>query len=429
MKILITNIFYLSLALLLFSCGEKLKENNALKTVDIESNTDNMQIIYMSQFTDDIRYVPLETNDEAAFSFIYEFFKAGDKIITTDLNSLILYDSNGRFILKFGNKGRGPDEYQFKSNLRISNDNKIYFSSLYDLFEYDINGRFEKKYSNTFLIKENYYISSWSLVEDSLFLGHVPNQTGQIEFKALLVNKYGNIKQSYKNYILFNRVRPKESGVDQESYFYRYNGELFYKDRNNDTLFALDNQYRLVPRYSFNLGKFKEPLSKRGESMLKRGMSNDRMNYMYLNSVYQTVDYLFISCSFGNRFPAKRLTPAQFPIPTINPVLYNTTKALGIYNKTTGELFFCKPTSTDNPLFTSGIYNDIDAGPRFMPEAQVNDSTLVMWVPANQLKDHVASDDFKNGTAKYPEKKRKLEELAESLTEYDNPVLMFVTFK
>jgi hypothetical protein len=354
---------------------------------------------------------------------------AGDKIITTDLNSLILYDSNGRFILKFGNKGRGPDEYQFISNLWISNDNKIYFSSLYDLFEYDINGRFVRKYSNTFLIDDNYYISSWSLIEDSLFLGHVPNMTGQIEYKALLVNKFGKAKRFYNNYILFSRERPVSSSFESEAYFYLFNNELLYKDRYNDTLFALDNQYQLVPRYSFDLGKFKEPLSKRGESMLKRGMSNDMMNYLYLNSVYQTGDYLFISCSFGNRFPAKRLTPAQFPIPTINPIVHNTTKALGIYYKTTCELIFCKPTSTDNPLFTSGIYNDIDAGPRFLPEAQVNDSTMVMWVPANQLKDHVASDDFKNGIPKYPEKKRKLQELAASLTEYDNPVLMFVTFK
>ena len=52
-----------------------------------------------------------------------------------------------------------------------------------------------------------------------------------------------------------------------------------------------------------------------------------------------------------------------------------------------------------------------------------------MLVKADELRDHVASDDFKNGSTKYPEKKRKLQEFAASLTEYDNPVLMFVTFK
>ena len=429
MKIIFNNIIHLFLLLLVFSCREEDQKTDSLVLVDIEANVDNMQSIFLSQFTDNIQYIPLETKDEITFPYIYEFFMYSDKIITTDLNSVILYDSNGRFKLKFGNKGRGPNGYQFISNLWLSNDRKIYFSSLYDLFEYNINGLFIKKYSNAFLVDDECYISSWSLIEDSLLFGHIPNQTGQIEYKALLMNKHGKIKQSYKNWILFDRERPTESGIEQDAYFYWFNGELFYKDGNNDTLFALNNQYQLEPRYTFNLGKFKEPLSERGKPMLKRAMSDDRMKYMYLNSAYQTLDYLFVNCSFGNKFPAKRLTPAQFPIPTMNPIWYNTTNALGIYNKTTCELFFCKPTSTDNPLFTSGIYNDIDAGPRFFPKAQVNDSTMVMWIEAKQLKDHVASNDFKNNTVKYSEKKKKLEELTKNLSEYDNPVLMFVTFK
>jgi len=50
-------------------------------------------------------------------------------------------------------------------------------------------------------------------------------------------------------------------------------------------------------------------------------------------------------------------------------------------------------------------------------------------VTSKDLKDHIASDDFKNNTPKHPEKKSQLEELANSLSEFDNPVLMFVTFK
>jgi hypothetical protein len=116
-------------------------------------------------------------------------------------------------------------------------------------------------------------------------------------------------------------------------------------------------------------------------------------------------------------------------IPTQNPILYNTTRALGVYNKKTGDLVFCTPTSTDNPLNTSGLLNDIDAGPKFFPKTQINDSTFVMWVNSKELKDHVASDDFKNGLPKFPEKKKQLEELANRLAEFDNPILIFVTIK
>ena len=92
-------------------------------------------------------------------------------------------------------------------------------------------------------------------------------------------------------------------------------------------------------------------------------------------------------------------------------------------------MVFCKPSDTDNRLNTTGIFNDIDCGPRFFTQVMFNDSIMLMLVKADELRDHVASDDFKNGSTKYPEKKRKLQELAESLTEYDNPVLMFVTFR
>ena len=80
-------------------------------------------------------------------------------------------------------------------------------------------------------------------------------------------------------------------------------------------------------------------------------------------------------------------------------------------------------------MFTTGIYNDFDAGPRFFPQAQVNDSTLVMWMTSFDLKMHIQSDDFKNNNPKSPEKKKKLQETSDKLTYYDNPVMMLVTFE
>ena len=108
---------------------------------------------------------------------------------------------------------------------------------------------------------------------------------------------------------------------------------------------------------------------------------------------------------------------------------FNTTFALGIYHIRSGNLAFSEPTSTDNPLFTSGLYNDIDGGPRFFPTSMENDSTMGMWVDALDFKNHVASDDFKNNEVKFPEKKLELQELADSLTEFDNPILILARFK
>jgi hypothetical protein len=102
---------------------------------------------------------------------------------------------------------------------------------------------------------------------------------------------------------------------------------------------------------------------------------------------------------------------------------------LGIYDIKSKELRFCEPTSTDNPLFTSGLYNDIDCGPRFFPKVMVNDNTMAMWVNAIDLKNHVASADFIKSEPKFPDKKAKLRDLADNLSESDNPVLVLITIK
>jgi len=59
----------------------------------------------------------------------------------------------------------------------------------------------------------------------------------------------------------------------------------------------------------------------------------------------------------------------------------------------------------------------------------IYNSTMVMNISAKDLKYHVASEDFKNNVPVWPEKKKLLEKLANSLSEFDNPVLIVVTFK
>jgi hypothetical protein len=258
-----------------------------------------------------------------------------------------------------------------------------------------------------------------------LFFGLIQNTTGLVKDKALLKNKNHKIVKSYTNYILFKRRSSLEGEIGEKENVHKFKNHIYYKERYNDTLFCLNENFGMIPIYTFRLDKFKEPLSER--AAIRPG--NYMMKYIYVNCVFQTENYLFLDCDFGDQFPAKRLTPLPTPIPTINPIWHHTLGVLGIFNKKTKNLVFCKPTSTDNYLYTSGFYNDIDAGPRFFPMIQVNDSTMLMQINAKKLKDHVASDDFKNSVVKYPEKKKELEKLANSLNELDNPVLMFVTFK
>jgi hypothetical protein len=75
------------------------------------------------------------------------------------------------------------------------------------------------------------------------------------------------------------------------------------------------------------------------------------------------------------------------------------------------------------------LTNDLDGGASFWPGKIINDSTLVSWIEALKLKEYIASNEFKESNPKYPEKKRELETLANSLKETDNPVLVLVRLK
>jgi hypothetical protein len=413
---------YLFLVLIVVSCGREIKIQNNLETIDLESNIGNMEVVKLSQFTDNIHYVPLQSEGSELFKYVYTAEITDNFILVHGSRTLTLYDTSGKYLRNIGSLGRGPGEYQLAFIIGITENKKIYLKQLGDLYEYSIEGAFMNKYKGLFNVDNQYYMDQVFIVDDSLFLGFVPNSTGQSNYKAFLINKFGEIKHRYENYIKFNIKGESVKITNFDVCFHIFNHVQYYKDIFNDTLFCLNDENEFTPRYVLNLGRYKLPDSERSKGEI------DRMDYSFIKAVYQTDEYLFLDCSLGYRFPAKRLTPFSL-IEGGSDIWYSTTSVLGVFNKISRDIVFSEPTSTDNFMFTTGLYNDIDAGPRFMPNKMVNDSTMVMWVPAKELKAHIASDDFKNGAAKYPEKKRKLEELAENLSEYDNPVLMFVTFR
>lgn len=410
-----------------FSCchGNGSKD---LITVDVESNINNLKNVFLGHFTDDIHYVLLEKHEDLIFSGIWECSFSDSLILAKDLSKCLLYDYKGNLISQIGSKGRGPGEYNYVNNAAVSSDAEIYIQSLYDLYVYNINGEYLRGHKNFFLFGGN-YVYSWNFFNDSLIFGHIPNSTGSKKCKAVILNKEGNPIKLYDNYILFKRARELASRQEGHVNIYSFKGSCYYKEIYNDTLFYLSRNNQLVPCYVFKFGKFSEPVTFRGSKTSEKdlGSSKEWSSFIYLENLFQSNKFLFLDCQFRGHFPAKRITP-RIVLGGVKSD-YNTTNVLGIYDKMSGELIFCDPPNTNNFLYSSGIFNDIDAGPKFYPMQMVNDSTLVMWFEANQLKEHVSSDEFKNGNPKFPEKKKRLEKFANELTEFDNSVLMFVTVR
>jgi hypothetical protein len=93
--------------------------------------------------------------------------------------------------------------------------------------------------------------------------------------------------------------------------------------------------------------------------------------------------------------------------------------------------FFGSKKNNFRTLFNlgEGLTNDLDGGPKVIPLTTKDNNTIITMIDAIALKKHIASSQFKDSTPKYPEKKKELEKLANSLKETDNPVLVIVKLK
>lgn len=419
---------FIIIIFLVSGCLKK-SSSGIMPIIDIASNVKKMQKLEISQFSNSILYIPLEGRIEnpLVWSTVMISDFSEKYIIDSDGRNCILYSNAGKFIRQIGKMGRGPGEYSNIVNVFLM-DEKIYIQDYYNLLEYQIDGTFIKKYNNLFIINNEYPLQTTIMINDSIFLGIIDNITGEDKYKACILNKNGNIELFYNNHVFFNLDGISKTKSPIVSNHHWFKNKIYFNESLNDTLFLVDEKFKLSPIIEIKLGEYKEPTKERGKPWNLEALDS----FIELYYIFQTEEKFFIVCDFNKYFPASRLNPEIIHLPGKDITQwYNSNFVLGIFDKRTKKLIFSEPTNTNNHLYTTGLYNNVDAGPRFLPVRQINDSVMVMKIKFEWLKEHVASDDFKNGIPKYPEKKKNLELLVDSLkmAEFDNPILMLVTFK
>jgi hypothetical protein len=392
---------------------------SALIKINIENNTGNFEKLHLSDYISDVRYIPLE-NKPALFRRILQLDFYKDMIAVRDVDHCVLYDSEGRLISKIGNHGKGPGEYLFSSNLKMVRDS-IFLQDIKYIRVYDLSGNFIRKFEPN-INSDDTYVRSWSIINDTLFFGQIPNQTGKEENKAVIFNDKGEVLRLFPNWIFLNRDKIVYSTWEYHANIYKLNWRTYFKEIINDTLFVLNDNLTLDPVYYFHLGKYGEPVENR--ELFETKLNPD--NYIHVVNVYESGSYIFMDCFFGQYSPVKRDKPVGEGVFRSE---YYTYDVLGIFDKKNEELVFAEPYPTDNHYLNKGLINDFDGGLKFYPQEMINDSTLAMWIDAYIIKNHVVSEAFKTSTPMYPEKKKQLEKLAASLSVNDNPVLVLVSLK
>jgi len=420
MKSFLKIFYYLVVLSLLIGC-ELNNTNKHLDTINLTNPIKNLTPLQISEYATDIKYIQLAGGDEK-LKTIYKIAFSERYIAVADNKICLLYDSDGNFISKIGTAGKGPGQYINISNVLLGMGKEVFIQSGKRILSYNYSGNFMREF-NPLIHSKIHTICSLSIHQDSLFIGQIPNYSGMEEYNAVVFNNKGETLRLLKNTIHLDRKTVSFNSFDSHATFFHLKEKLFFKEKMNDTLFMFQD-WEIIPTIAFNLGNFSQPKSERELNPLEMAKNID--DYIFIDDVYETSSYIFVDCAFNNHSTAKRSKPKI--IFGVEDWFY-TRKVLGIYDKKLKILKFSEPEKTDNAILKTGLYNNFDGGPKFYPKTMVNDSTLAMWFDAYLLKEHVASQIFKKSKPIYPEKKKELEELANSLNENDNPVLVLVKLK
>jgi len=355
--------------------------------INPKTNCDNKTSL--SDLILEIEYIPLETNVGSLISDVATI-RITDSLLFIKNRippSLRAFDYSGNFIAKIGREGRGPSEINMFKTFCIDEKNRnVLILNGYPqkiiIFSYD--GTF----INSHLYDEKIYIRDIEFFSDDKFVTMQANGSGRTPFSYRLY--------THEHQFIDKKIKPlafsmKGSfGLPEAFSYYTYNNTFKIKENLlNDTLYFISESLEFVPGYVFNFGKLTFPVEMQIKSLelAMNGRSSEFNKYIMPAGIFETYNNLILRYRLNEKF------------------------YWSFYNKKTKGI-----CSYEN----KGIINDYDGGPAFCPMYQKN-NICVGFVYAYEF--------FKNSTPKYPEKKKELEKLANSLDENDNPILMIVKLK
>ena len=348
----------------------------------------------LSEFIEELSYIKLENS--IPIKSIRKIQISDKLIVVSEGRRLFLFDIHGNYIREIGKRGRGPGEFSYiiDFTLDIEANNLFILNSNGQILKYSIT----EGYIETFEITQKIDFDKISCFSDKIILSS-GNPNGTDIYNWIVLNDKGVFLSGKKNYLNFSY--PQNSVNIYSHLICRHANEYLYISQFCDTVFSI-NEDGYYPKYTIPGNKI-EVSDYLDQAKLARQRKNlDRHILMPIN-LMETNDHIFYQYYQEEEMNFVHL------------------------NKRSGTICRLK----DNPD-RIGIENNIDDGISFLPKYYTgikNGEFLFDWVDAYKLVQFVQSKAFKDSMPKYPEKKKELEKLANSLSENDNPVLMVVKLK
>ena len=373
---------------LMTGCGGNKQSSDDFITVDVTKSYSLKKELILQDFMD-VEYIALETNND----FLNQGFvqDIGKEIILvrnrTNDGDIFVYDRNGKALRKINRKGGGPEEYTSIYNITLDEDNNEMFVndlSAKKIFVYDLYGNFKRSFKHKEGTGSRYYVDIFNYDRDNLICHDRYNE----EITFLLISKQdGSITKEIK--IPFKEKKDLlVTKTDGEMTYAITPGASRSITPNNGNWilseFSSDTIYTFLPDYSLRPFIVRTPSvqSMDPEVMIRLRLMSDR--YYFIEAVENKYNF-DTSTGFSTTY-----------------FMYDTQeKVLGGYTAYNGDY------STKKEIYMSSL-------------SPVNHE-IESWqyIEAHQLVESYEKDELKG----------KLKELAATLDEEDNPVIMLVKHK
>lgn len=367
------------------SCKPK---DNTLFNFDPRSFVENK--ISLSEIADDINYIPLDNiyplgliHDNIEY-INNSFYLSENKI------GILVFDINGKMIRKIGSKGRGPGEYSYTFDFTVDPKTEtIYVWDNNIIKVFSKNGKFLRSFS---LNEYGGFIHPIKFLNSTLF-AFFSVQFENVDNKWITIDSLGNlIKKEKSQTPKFARDFSAGEGA------YVFQNKITYWNSINDTVFSILPDLTEKPSYFVSPGEHRYPKSQKNVPL------NEMTKYLSIAQILETKLLLMIR------------------------YFYNESKYIMFFEKEKRITYQVDWEFNG----TSGIINDLDGGPGFIPKIyfKKNGAEFIGGlINPIQLINLVSSVEFQNFTPQFSNKKKELERLANSLKETDNPIIVIIKLK
>ncbi len=345
--------------------------------------------ITLADIIDDISYIPLDNS----IPFIGRLVQVTEGSVFLKIrDGILVFNREGKLPKRIGNKGRGPGEYTMGNSFTVDNMTETVYVKDID-FKIKVYSK-DGKFLRTILLpksEDNFDFDEIDFLNSHLFVSQFINM-GHAKYNWIIMDTLGNFIKSKLNSVpTFKTANGFRGGT------YVFENKIHYWNFYNDTIFSILSDFNYRPRFLFAKGKHRWPANPTKPDQFSQFM-----------------------------FPASLFETNRFFVFSYN---YNEKRAIVLFDKRNMKSYMKYLTDSED-----GLINNFDCGIMFHPRqdsyfVENGREYLAGLIEPLKLKSLVKSDNFRNSTPKFPEKKKELEKLANSLKETDNPVLMMVRLK